>query len=97
MQVNMLEAKNQLSRLVKAALAGEEAIIASHGNDQVKLVACSSAVGLRHPGALLGAMAAAADQGTPGHQGTDRCNRVCGVGGQYLGGVDPISTGQMTG
>lgn len=27
----MLEAKNQLSKLVKAALAGEDAIIASHG------------------------------------------------------------------
>ena len=40
MQVNMLEAKNQLSRLVKAALAGEEVIIASHGQ--------------RHCGALSG-------------------------------------------
>lgn len=64
----MLEAKNQLSKLVKAALDGEEVIIASHGKAQVKLVACSSAVGLRHPGALLSAMAAAADQGKPGHQ-----------------------------
>jgi hypothetical protein len=30
-QVNMLDAKSQLSRLVKAALAGEEVIIACHG------------------------------------------------------------------
>lgn len=37
MQVNMLEAKNQLSRLVKAALAGEEVIIANHGVPAVRL------------------------------------------------------------
>ena len=58
----MLAAKSQLSRLVKAALAGEELIIASHGKAQVKLVPCASAAGLkrRPPGgdrgrcALLG-------------------------------------------
>ena len=37
-QLNMLDAKNQLSRLVKAAMAGEEVIIASHGIAQVRLV-----------------------------------------------------------
>jgi prevent-host-death family protein len=37
MQVNMLEAKNQLSRLVKAAQAGEEVIIANHGVPAVRL------------------------------------------------------------
>jgi antitoxin (DNA-binding transcriptional repressor) of toxin-antitoxin stability system len=31
MKVNMLEAKNQLSRLVKDALAGEDVVIASNG------------------------------------------------------------------
>ena len=51
----MLEAKSQLSRLVKAALAGEEVIIASHGKAQVKLVACVAAPGLKHPGALAAA------------------------------------------
>lgn len=39
MQVNMLEAKNQLSKLVKAAQAGEEVIIANHGIPAVRLVA----------------------------------------------------------
>ena len=34
-----------LARLVKAALAGEEMIIASHGKAQVKLVPCASAAG----------------------------------------------------
>jgi len=38
MQVNMLEAKNQLSKLVKAALAGEDVIIANHGKPVVRLV-----------------------------------------------------------
>lgn len=38
MKINMLEAKNQLSRLVKAALAGEEVIIANHGVPAVRLV-----------------------------------------------------------
>jgi prevent-host-death family protein len=42
MQVNMLEAKNQLSRLVKAAQAGEEVIIANHGVPAVRLVAVAN-------------------------------------------------------
>lgn len=37
MKVNMLEAKNQLSHLVKAALAGEEVVIASRGKAVVRL------------------------------------------------------------
>jgi prevent-host-death family protein len=52
MQVNMLEAKNQLSKLVKAAVSGEEVIIASHGQPQVRLVPCAASPGLRHWGAL---------------------------------------------
>ncbi len=38
MKVNMLEAKNQLSRLVKDALAGEDVVIASNGEPMVRLV-----------------------------------------------------------
>lgn len=38
MQVNMLEAKNQLSKLVKAAVQGEDIVIASEGKPLVKLV-----------------------------------------------------------
>lgn len=38
MQVNMLEAKNQLSRLVKAAQAGEDVVIALRGIPAVRLV-----------------------------------------------------------
>jgi prevent-host-death family protein len=51
MQVNMLEAKNQLSRLVKAALAGEEVIIANNGVPAVRLVTVASAKPQRQPGA----------------------------------------------
>jgi prevent-host-death family protein len=43
MQVNMLEAKNQLSKLVKAAQAGEVVVIANHGVPAVRLVAMDSA------------------------------------------------------
>ena len=38
MKVNMLEAKSQLSRLVKEALEGEDVIIASNGEPMVRLV-----------------------------------------------------------
>jgi len=38
MKVNMLDAKNQLSRLVKDALAGEDIVIANNGEPMVRLV-----------------------------------------------------------
>jgi prevent-host-death family protein len=38
MQVNMLEAKTQLSKLVEAALRGEDVVIANRGKPVVKLV-----------------------------------------------------------
>jgi len=41
MQVNVLEAKSQLSKLVNAALEGEEVIIARNGEPMVKLVPMS--------------------------------------------------------
>ena len=50
MQVNMLDAKSQLSRLVKAALAGEDVIIANKGVPVVKLVPVASAQPTRKPG-----------------------------------------------
>jgi prevent-host-death family protein len=37
-QINILEAKNRLSQLVKAAQAGEEVIIANRGEPVVRLV-----------------------------------------------------------
>jgi len=38
MQVNILEAKNRLSQLVKRAQAGEEIIIANRGQPVARLV-----------------------------------------------------------
>jgi prevent-host-death family protein len=38
MQVNILEAKNRLSRLVKSVQAGEEVIIANRGEPVARLV-----------------------------------------------------------
>ncbi len=50
MLVNLLEARNQFSKLVKAAVSGEEVIIANHGEAQVRLAPCVAAPGLRHWG-----------------------------------------------
>jgi prevent-host-death family protein len=41
-QVNILEAKNQLSKLIKAAQAGEEVIIANRGAAVARLVAVNA-------------------------------------------------------
>ena len=41
MQVNILEARNQLSRLIKAVQAGEEVIIANRGEPVARLVAAT--------------------------------------------------------
>lgn len=38
MQVNILEAKNRLSELIKCARAGEDVIIANRGQPSVRLV-----------------------------------------------------------
>jgi len=60
MKVNMLEAKSQLSRLVKEALAGEEVVIASNGEPMVRLVPIASKRRLRGWGKLK-KLAAAVD------------------------------------
>ncbi len=52
MQVNMLEAKNQLSRLVKDAVAGEDVVIASNGEPMVRLVPVARRGNLRGWGKL---------------------------------------------
>lgn len=39
MQVNILEAKNRLSELIKSAQAGEEVVIANRGQPVARLVA----------------------------------------------------------
>lgn len=52
MKVNMLEAKSQLSRLVKNALDGEEVVIASNGEPMVRLVPITKKGRLRGWGKL---------------------------------------------
>jgi len=52
MKVNMLEAKNQLSRLVKDAVAGEDIVIASNGEPMVRLVPVAKRGHLRGCGKL---------------------------------------------
>ncbi len=51
LQVNILEAKSQLSRLVKAAVGGEDVVIASNGVPMVRLVRLQPRRKLRKPGA----------------------------------------------
>jgi prevent-host-death family protein len=45
MQVNIREAKNRLSRLIKAVQAGEEVVIADRGEPVVRLVPARAAPG----------------------------------------------------
>ena len=52
MRVNMLEVKSQLSKLVKAATAGEDVVIASNGVPIVRLVPVTAKKGLSDWGKL---------------------------------------------
>lgn len=45
MQVNILEAKNRLSQLIKSVQAGEEVVIANRGEPVARLVPARSASG----------------------------------------------------
>ena len=65
MKVNMLEAKSQLSRLVKQALDGEEVVIASNGEPMVRLVPITRKSRLRGFGKLKKFAAAVDDAFTP--------------------------------
>lgn len=47
MKVNMLEAKNRLSELVKSAQAGEEVVIANRGEPVARLIAVGKHRGMR--------------------------------------------------
>ncbi len=46
MQVNILEAKNRLSQLIKSAQAGEEVVIANRGEPVARLVAAGATPGV---------------------------------------------------
>ncbi len=65
MQCNMLEAKNQLSKLVQAALAGEEVVIANKGVPVVRLVKMGAQDFTRKPGAWSALPKAKADWDSP--------------------------------
>ena len=52
--VGMHEAKTTLSQLVKKALAGEEVVIANHGEPVAKIVAYRGSAASRTPGRLAG-------------------------------------------
>jgi prevent-host-death family protein len=52
MRLNILEAKNRLSELVRAACAGKEVVIARNGRPMVRLVPVKTATGLKGFGSL---------------------------------------------
>lgn len=51
-RLNILEAKNRLSELVRAARAGKEVVIAKNGRPMVRLVPVSTPMGLGGFGSL---------------------------------------------
>lgn len=65
MQCNMLEARNQLSKLVQAALAGEDVVIANKGVPVVRLVKVGALDFSRKPGAWSGLPTTEADWDAP--------------------------------
>ena len=65
MQRNMLEAKNQLSKLVQAARGGEDVVIANKGVPVVRLVKVGAQGFARKPGAWSALPKAKADWDTP--------------------------------
>ncbi|HVE89847.1 MAG TPA: type II toxin-antitoxin system prevent-host-death family antitoxin [Burkholderiaceae bacterium] len=52
MRLNILEAKNRLSELIRAARAGKEVVIAKNGRPMVRLVPIPAATGLKGFGSL---------------------------------------------
>jgi len=54
MQLNLPEAKHQLSHLIQAAVAGEEIVIIGSGSARVRLVPIAAASGLCHLGVWSG-------------------------------------------
>jgi antitoxin (DNA-binding transcriptional repressor) of toxin-antitoxin stability system len=65
MQCDLLEAKSQLSKLVQAALAGDDVIIANNGVPVVRLVKVGVHGVARKPGAWAGLPKAKADWDAP--------------------------------
>ena len=63
MKVNMLEAKTQLSKLVEAAMRGEDVVIANRGKPMVRLVKAEPAKAKRRWGAWEGLLSAASIDG----------------------------------
>ncbi len=55
MRLNILEAKNRLSELVRAARAGTEVVIAKNGRPMVRLVPVAASGGLKGFGSLKAA------------------------------------------
>ena len=66
MRLNILEAKNRLSELVRAARAGKDVVIAKNGRPMVRLVPIEASAGLKGFGSLKAAGGDADKAFTPG-------------------------------
>lgn len=64
-QVNIHEAKTQLSKLIDRTSAGEEIVIAKHGKPVARLVPYLQAVTKREPGSLRGKIKISKDFDAP--------------------------------
>lgn len=65
MQINMFEAKSRLSRLVQAALDGEEVILARNGEPVARITRYVPVEGKRNPGAFKDAIRMTGDWDSP--------------------------------
>lgn len=52
MRIDIREAKNRLSEIIRAARAGKEVVIAKNGEPMVRLVPVAASVGLKGFGSL---------------------------------------------
>ncbi|KAF1047074.1 type II toxin-antitoxin system Phd/YefM family antitoxin [Xylophilus sp.] len=56
MQINVLDARNRLSQVIKAAQAGEDVVIANRGRALVRLVPVASQPAAAEPGRVEGVL-----------------------------------------
>ena len=78
MQCNMLEAKSQLSKLVQAALEGEDVVIANKGVPVVRLVRIGAQEFARKPGAWARLPKANTDWDSPETNAAIADELICG-------------------
>lgn len=81
MQVNILDAKNRLSQLIKSAQAGEEIVIANRGEPVARLVPTSAPSSISaNPGSGAAFLAWLAKNAMPAHRQRTHAAIEAGIG-----------------